>query len=377
MPTAVIIGGGPAGSMAGILLARAGWQVSLIEQHRFPREKVCGECLSPLALEVLHRSGLLPTIRAAGATQLRHFAVYAGHRSVQTSLNQLMLGLSRGRFDDILLDAAKEAGVTVHQPARCQSISGEADQCELQIRDLAANRVFMLNASHVLLADGKGALLPSRAPTTGDFGIKAHFTNVAAGREAIELFSTCGRYGGVAPIEGDRWNAAFSVKASDLAACHGDIDRLFAGLCSGNHFLAERFASAERCGEWLASPLPRFAVRRRWPAGVIPLGNAAAALEPIGGEGMGLALRSAELVCEFLLAGSLHDRARLQRRFENLWSLRRIACRSAACLIASPIFGSPAVALLASSQSLGRLAMRLTGKPRYSSISQSLMSDAS
>jgi 2-polyprenyl-6-methoxyphenol hydroxylase-like FAD-dependent oxidoreductase len=287
-----------------------------------------------------------------------------------------MLGLSRGRFDDILLNAGKEAGVAVHQPARCQSIRRETDQWELLIRDLAANRVFTLTASHVLLADGKGALLPSRAPATGDFGIKAHFTNVAIGRDAIELFATSGRYGGVAPIEGNRWNAAFSVKASDLAACHGDIDRLFARLCRGNHFLADRFVSAKRCGEWLASPLPRFAVTRRWPAGIIPLGNAAAALEPIGGEGMGLALRSAELAVEFLLANSMQDHTQLQRRFENLWSLRRTACRSAACLIASPIFGSAAVGMLASSQTLARLALRLTGKPAYSSISQSLMSDA-
>jgi 2-polyprenyl-6-methoxyphenol hydroxylase-like FAD-dependent oxidoreductase len=362
--------------MAGILLARAGWQVSLIEQHRFPREKVCGECLSPLALEVLHRSDLLATIRAAGAIKLRSFAVYAGRRSACVSLSQPMLGLSRGRFDDILLNAAKQAGVTVYQPARCHSTRREADQCELQIRDLAANRVFTLTTSHVLLADGKGALLPSRPATTGDFGIKAHFTNLATGRDAIELFSSSGRYGGVAPVEDDRWNAAFSVKASDLAACEGDIDRLFARLCRGNHFLADRFVWAERCGEWLASPLPRFGVTRNWPAGVIPVGNAAAALEPIGGEGMGLALRSAELASEFLLAGSMQNAARLRSRFEHLWSLRRAACRAAARLVASPIFGSAAMGLLARSQSVARLALRLTGKPAYCSTSQSLISDA-
>ena len=62
-----------------------------------------------------------------------------------------------------------------------------------------------------------------------------------------------------------------------------------------------------RVGPWLVSPLPRFSVARRWPERVIPVGNAAAALEPIGGEGMGLALRSAELAAA-ALAEAIRDR---------------------------------------------------------------------
>ena len=55
MPDVVIIGAGPAGSIAAIILARAGIDVVLIEQHRFPRDKVCGECLSALGIDVLRR----------------------------------------------------------------------------------------------------------------------------------------------------------------------------------------------------------------------------------------------------------------------------------------------------------------------------------
>jgi len=55
MRTATVIGAGPAGSTAAMLLARAGWSVTLVEQHRFPRDKVCGECLSALGIDVLTR----------------------------------------------------------------------------------------------------------------------------------------------------------------------------------------------------------------------------------------------------------------------------------------------------------------------------------
>jgi flavin-dependent dehydrogenase len=102
---------------------------------------------------------------------------------------------------------------------------------------------------------------------------------------------------------------------------------------------------ARRISPWLASPLPRFGVRSNWPEGVIPLGNAAAALEPIGGEGMGLALRSAELAAEAISTQSDLPRIqqKLQRDFIELWRWRRLLWRSVALLISRPILCELAV----------------------------------
>ena len=65
----VVIGAGPAGSVAAALLARAGLDVILIEQHRFPRDKVCGECLSALGIANTGpspiSSGLYPAVANA------------------------------------------------------------------------------------------------------------------------------------------------------------------------------------------------------------------------------------------------------------------------------------------------------------------------
>ena len=55
---AVIVGAGPAGSTAAILLARAGWSVALVEKQRFPRRKVCGECLAASNLPLLDALGI-------------------------------------------------------------------------------------------------------------------------------------------------------------------------------------------------------------------------------------------------------------------------------------------------------------------------------
>src|SRR5205085_7150670 len=135
------------------------------------------------------------------------------------------------------------------QPARCESvIPGWPPR--VVIRDLQSNRRMELRPRFVQVADGKGALLPDRPPTTSDFGIKAHFVGVDAPRDAIGLFGVRGRYGGVAPIEGGRWNAAFSVPASEVQRGGGDIEQAFRRTLEKNTELRRQFAMARRVGEW-------------------------------------------------------------------------------------------------------------------------------
>jgi 2-polyprenyl-6-methoxyphenol hydroxylase-like FAD-dependent oxidoreductase len=258
-----------------------------------------------------------------------------------------MWGVSRSLLDGYLLDAARAAGATIVQPARCESLETEGDGGAtapplLRVRDLSDNTTHTLRPSFVLVADGKSALLgPGHAtpPPTGDFGIKAHFVNVAGPRDTIELFAARRRYGGLAAIEGGRWNAAFAVSGESLRRHRGDVEALFREVVAENPTLAGRLKQAERVGRWLAAPLPRFAVRDEWPDRVIPIGNAAAALEPIGGEGMGLAMRSAELAAEALDASLDTSRPRLSlmRAYRRLWRTRRVACRAAAVGVSSPL----------------------------------------
>lgn len=364
MPVDVtIIGAGPAGATAGFALARRGWQVTLIEQHRFPRDKVCGECVSALGLETLGRLGLRDRLATLGPVCLTHTVLHApDRRSTTLTLPREMCGLSRRQMDLALLEAARDAGAQVVQPARCEAIDGEW----LTIRHLGENRVERTNPSWVLLADGKGALLPARPRPTADFGVKAHFTGVAGPRNAVELFGVTGHYVGVAPIEDGRSNVAFSVPAKRLVAFRGDLDALWRQLLTENPTLANRFCRAERVGDWLASPLPRFAIQRRWPEGIIPLGNAAAALEPIGGEGMGLAMRSAELAAQALddaaRSSTPLPTRRLRSEFARLWRPRHMACRGLARLLSAPSLAGDVVDWARGSESIGRAAMALMGK---------------
>ena len=376
MPSVTIIGAGPAGAAAALMLARNSWSVRIVEAHDFPRHKVCGECLSSLGIEVVDRLGLRGQMETAGANRIEGASVSAADGSVlRVELPCAMWGVSRWVLDELLLRAACSAGAMLRRRSRCEAIGpsspspgtpgegggeGEFDRPKVVVRRLSDNSIESWESDWVLLADGKGALLGNRRQPTGDLGVKAHFAGVGGRRDTVELFGVHGHYVGVAAIEAGRWNLAMSVPAALLHSWRGNLDALFSRVLTQNPVLACRFAPAHRLTPWQVAPLPRFAVARSWPPRIIPLGNAAAALEPIGGEGIGLALRSAELAAEALTGGM--DIAALPKAFNDLWQTRRLACRAAAWIVSRPRLAGPAVEWAAASPHLTNSALGWIGK---------------
>jgi flavin-dependent dehydrogenase len=362
MPTVAIIGAGPAGSVAAILLARRGWDVTLVEQHKFPRDKVCGECVSALGVEVLDRHGLRHALKRLGPAMLTRTTLVAPDGTEATvDLPAPMWGLSRAAMDAALAEQAVRAGAVMRQPARVEALDPVTLECT--VRDLQTNRVAPLRAQHVLVADGKASLGVVKPAATNDLGVKAHFAGVDDFPDRITLFGVRGHYVGLAPIEDGRWNVAMSVPADRVVECRGDFERFFEQLRRENRGLDRRFANATRAGDWLASPLPRFGVAAQWPARLILIGNAAAALEPIGGEGMGLAMRSAELAAmEMSAANGARGTGRLRRAFRRLWRVRRGSCRAAAVAMSHPATAGIAVRTISANDAIARASLKFIGK---------------
>src|SRR5688572_25864578 len=365
MPDVTIIGAGPAGSVAALLLARANWRVTLLEQHRFPRDKVCGECLSADGIEVLSRIGLRESIEALHPIRLtRSIFTGADGPAATFDLPREMWGIPRSVMDARLLNAARDAGANVLQPWRCEHVTGGV--CPVvRARDLETNEIRELSPHYVVVADGKAAFGAARPETTGDFGLKAHFADVDAPGDAIMLLGAHGPSVGVPRVTETAWNVALSVPQARLRACDGDGDRVIEMMKTENETLAAVLAGARRMTDWLAGRLPRFGVATEWPRRVIPIGNAAAALEPIGGEGMGLAMRSAELAVDALVSaqrdGVEVDVTRLRRSYGDLWNTRRFASRASALAVSHPTLAQ-AVLPMAQSGPLARLAMSWMGK---------------
>src|SRR5713101_5328566 len=130
----IIAGGGPAGANAATLLAMRGARVLLAEQKRFPREKLCGEFISPECAPHLERLGVLDRMLAAGPARLYETVFYARSGksvcvpSAWFGANGSALGLSRAEMDERLLRRAGKAGVTVLEDAQVADLLFEQAQ---------------------------------------------------------------------------------------------------------------------------------------------------------------------------------------------------------------------------------------------------------
>ncbi|MCH7991844.1 MAG: FAD-dependent monooxygenase, partial [Gemmatimonadetes bacterium] len=130
---AVVVGAGPAGSIAARQLARAGVSVLLVDRQRFPRWKVCGGCLGPAALRLLDSVGLGALPIREGAIRLERLALAAGGRRARIALRGTV-ALSRVALDGALVDAAVGEGVEFRDGVRVD-LGGRAEGgVELELR---------------------------------------------------------------------------------------------------------------------------------------------------------------------------------------------------------------------------------------------------
>src|SRR3954447_22004525 len=111
MQTILVVGGGPAGAAAAIAAACEGATVRLMERSRAPKQKVCGEFLSPAVCAALHRLGAADV--AAGSAIIRRCRLHFGTREKEWTLTEQAHGLSRLEFDQRLLERATTYGAQI------------------------------------------------------------------------------------------------------------------------------------------------------------------------------------------------------------------------------------------------------------------------
>ena len=321
---AIIIGAGPAGSTAAILLARAGWSVALVEKQNFPRRKVCGECLAASNLPLLDALGVGAAFAASAGPDLRRVALMRGGRTVLADLPGAHLdspgaathlwgrALGRETLDSLLIGQARAAGAQVLQPCSVQAILGDAGdyRCELRgsatVAALPARLVIAAHGSWEHLPAGRAARHAQRKP--GDlFAFKANFLHAALAEGLLPVLSFDGGYGGMVVADNGITTLACCIRRDRLDACRHDapgldageaVERLLRRKCRG---VADALAGAQRQGAWLASGPIDPGVRLHHSDTLFRIGNAAGEAHPIIGEGMSMAIQSAWLLCAELL----------------------------------------------------------------------------
>lgn len=298
-----IIGGGPAGAALAADLAAAGRDVALIEREAEPRDKVCGEFLSPEAVAMLDRLGI--DLAALGAVPIRRVGISRGRWRNERPLPYRAMSLSRRALDEALLRLAEINGARILRGASARNLARESDGWRVNLPTGA------VTARDAALATGKHDLRghPRPSGAQGDLvGFKMHLRltpdarRALAGRVEIGLFP--GGYGGLEPIEGDSANLCFVISQAALSASGGNwagaFDRVRACSARFEALLADATPLFER--PLAISRIP-YGLVRRTTEGPWLIGDQAAVIPSFAGEGVTFALHGAALAARAILAG--------------------------------------------------------------------------
>lgn len=343
-----VVGAGPAGCAAALYLARAGRRVALLDRASFPRPKPCGEGILHGGVAVLRELGVYEQAAAAG--RVLEGIVYvdrAGREARGRFSRGHGLAIARESLDELLLRRAQAAaGVTVLEGRVPLRVEARREGVAVRLPDGT------LSARRLIAADGLGsptlgALGVGRAsPERPRVGLSARVAGVAGVGGFVEVFLIEDGELYLTPQPGEGRATLALLLARDAWPKAGR-DEAFWAFARSHPALAPRLRSA-RLESPVAGRGPLASAARRWEGpGWLAAGDAAGGVDPLVGDGIGLALRGGRLAAEATESALRGEGAGgYSRRRRAL--LRRKQGQAALLLTLSrrPALGAAAVSLL-------------------------------
>jgi flavin-dependent dehydrogenase len=356
---ALVIGAGPAGSTAALLLARRGMKVAIVEKAPFPRRKVCGEFISATTWPLLRELGVAEALARDCGPPVDRVGLFAGRDKIESPMpappeaDAWGRSISREILDTAILERASNLGAAVIQPASVIGVERDAGRFKATLQHASGRSGEALLAGIVVAAHGsweRGAL-PSQASRTAWrpadlLGFKASYSgaSLAAGLMPLVLFP--GGYGGMVHGAGGRVGFSCCIRRDVLAACRARHRELSAGEAVIAHVMAscrgvrEALSGAQPEGAWLSAGPIQPGARRLQSSGYYVVGNAAGEAHPLIAEGISMAIQSAWILDQRLAKGGY------ARMWKSNFAARVHASSIFAALTMSPLTDGASVALL-------------------------------
>lgn len=320
----LVIGGGPAGSVAAGFLARQGMRVALFERETFPRYHI-GESLLSATMPILETLGVMPAIEAAGFVRKPGGTFVWGAHAAPWSFffrddpggRPHAFHVVRAQFDEILLRHAAGLGAAVHEAHRVETVTFDGTTNHLVARD-AAGREVTATAPWVIDASGQQALLGRRDqlrefnPFFKNLAVFAYWEDAEAlaGAEAGNILSAAFRDGWFwfIPLHDGTTSVGAVVDAKRFAGQAGaDAAALYHRLIADAPPIAARLGAARCRGPVRVIRDYSYVSARFHGPGYLLAGDAACFIDPVFSTGVHLACLAGYLAAHTL--GALRDGA--------------------------------------------------------------------
>ncbi len=313
----LVVGAGPAGSACAQFLAKAGVDVVLVDQHNFPRDKVCGDGLIPDAHAALKRLGVYDEVMAM-AQPATHVACIAP-RGGRVDVPGTVAVLPRKLLDDVLCRAAVKAGAKLHTPVRFMAplmdggrVVGARLKSGDEERELRARWVVIASGAvpQALMAAGMCLRRTPSGVALRGYVRNERMRHRITALEVVWHQRLSGGYGWIFPGPDGVFNIGTGLADSHLPV--GDasgsmkeavnLREMFATFCEVYPPAAELIKDGEVVGELKGAPL-RCSLEGADVAkpGLLVTGEAAGSTYSFSGEGIGKAMETGILAAESLL----------------------------------------------------------------------------
>jgi menaquinone-9 beta-reductase len=316
---ALVVGAGPAGAATAILLAEQGLSVVLLDRARFPRDKICGEYLSPEAARMLDRLGVLATIEARGARPLRGMRFLAPDGTLLVGdyptegpwrgYRPHALAVRRRVLDHALVERARQVGVSVREGMRVVDLLRDGRRVAGVVAEPASpatrlTGVERLSARLVVAADGRASVVAQRLGLRRPhrwlhrLALVADVAGASGDPERGEIVLAPPAYAILNPVATGTGNLSLVVPIEEGRRHKADLAGYFDRATRALPGFRERLRDARRTGPVHALGPLAYDVLPPQHDGVVLVGDAGGFLDPFTGEGIYAALRSAELAAE-------------------------------------------------------------------------------